>query len=171
MRRRWLCTGVALGAIGLMLAPVAVTPRPRLLWNASASVPIGLYVVRPPGSLHVGDLAVARPPAALARYLDARRSLPLGVPLVKLVAALTPQRVCRFGAGVSIDGAAVAMALAHDRRGRSMPVWQGCFTLASDEVFLLNPGRPDSLDGRYFGRLPLAVVVGRAAPLWIPRAP
>ena len=28
-------------------------PLPRLIWNASASVPIGLYAVRPAGALQV----------------------------------------------------------------------------------------------------------------------
>ena len=41
-------------------------PVPKLIWNASASVPIGLYAVRPTGVHHVGDLVVVRPPEALA---------------------------------------------------------------------------------------------------------
>ena len=34
------------------------------------------------------------------------------------------------------------------------------------EVFLMNPGVPDSLDGRYFGPLPASSIIGRAAPVW-----
>ena len=31
-------------------------PAPKLIWNASASVPIGLYAVHPAGALHVDEL-------------------------------------------------------------------------------------------------------------------
>ena len=44
------------------------------IWNASASVPIGLYAVNPTGVLHVGDLVVVRPPEA-ARGLPRRARL------------------------------------------------------------------------------------------------
>ena len=35
------------------------------------------------------------------------------------------------------------------------------------EVFLMNPQSANSLDGRYFGPLPAASIVGRAIPLWV----
>ena len=38
-------------------------PAPKLLWNASASVPIGLYAVRRALPLHVGELVVVAPPS------------------------------------------------------------------------------------------------------------
>ena len=31
----------------------------------------------------------------------------------------------------------------------------------------MNPRSADSLDGRYFGPLPAASIVGRAIPLWV----
>ena len=57
-------------------------PAPKLLWNASASVPIGLYAVRRALPLHVGELVVITPPEPLAQFFATRRYLPLGVPLV-----------------------------------------------------------------------------------------
>ena len=53
---------------------------------------------------------------------------------------------------------------------RPLPVWQGCRTLGTGELLLLNPDHPDSLDGRYFGPLPASAVIGRATPLHL-RAP
>jgi type IV secretory pathway protease TraF len=38
--------------------------------------------------------------------------------------------------------------------------------IADGEVFLMNWLSADSLDGRYFGPLPAASIIGRAAPLW-----
>ena len=144
-------------------------PTPWLLWNASASVPVGLYAVHPVGPLRVGQLLIIRPPASLARFLAERRYLPMGVPLIKHVAALPGQTVCRLGRMITLDGIVQAQALDHDTRGGALPVWQGCQKIAAHEIFLLNIGVPDSLDGRYFGPLPNAAIIGRATPLWIPR--
>src|ERR1700739_2576279 len=82
-------------------------PAPKLLWNASASVPIGLYAVRPALPLYVGELVV----------------LPPGVPLWKHVLALSGQTVCRTGRAVTVDGITVGEALEHDRFGRVLPNW------------------------------------------------
>lgn len=153
-------------ATTIAVAFTAVARAPALVWNASASVPVGLYRVQPIGRSRVGDLVVVRPPEALARYLADGGYLPRGVPLMKRVAALSGQRACRAGLAITVDGVLLATALEHDRRGRPLPVWQGCQVLEPGQVFLLNPDRPDSLDGRYFGPLPTASVVGQARPLW-----
>ena len=42
-------------ALGIGLSAL-FHPAPRLIWNASASVPIGLYAVHPAGALHVTEL-------------------------------------------------------------------------------------------------------------------
>ena len=88
------------------------------------------------------------------------------MPLLKHVAALGGQRVCRVGAAVSVDGAPLGDALARDHRGRPLPTWSGCVVLTDAQVFLMNPDRLDSLDGRYFGPLDRSTIVGRAEPVW-----
>jgi conjugative transfer signal peptidase TraF len=141
-------------------------PAPKLLWNVSASVPIGLYTVHRVGALHVGDLLVVTPPEPLASFLDLRRYLPKGVPLLKSVVALPGQTVCRIERTIFVDGGAIGDALDRDHLGRPLPVWKGCRVIAAGEVFLMNRRSPDSLDGRYFGPLPSTTIVGRADPLW-----
>ena len=141
--------------------------RPVLVWNATASVPVGLYRVLPrAGDLRVGDLVLARAPDAVATLLAERGYLPLGVPLLKRVAAVAGQRVCERADVVFIDGRVVAAALAADGRGRPLPHLEGCTVIGRGEVFLLNAGVPASLDGRYFGLTPVASIIGRAVPLW-----
>ena len=172
-RRRYaIATAIAasLFATGYV-AVAAVDPLPRLIWNASASAPIGLYRVQPDSDPPVGTLVAVAPPAPLSRWLAMRRYLPEGVPLLKHVAAKPGARVCRIGARVSIDDRPVVIAQSHDRFGRPLPVWQGCRTLRAGELFLLNAGHPDSLDGRYFGPLPAAAVLGRARPILTRDAP
>jgi conjugative transfer signal peptidase TraF len=146
----------------------AAHPMPRLLWNASASVPIGFYVVHSAGRLTADELLVVKPPAALAQFMASRRYLALGVPLMKHVAALPGQIVCRSGFTITVNGIAEAQALDGDTRGRKLPVWQGCRTVRSDEVFLMNADVTDSFDGRYFGSVPDSTIIGSATPLWLP---
>ena len=157
-------------AIVALTASLGLAPhpdRPWLIWNASASVPIGLYAIERPTDLHVTDLVIVRPPEQLESFLADRNYLPRGVPLVKHVLALAGQSVCRNGFIITIDAVAVADARENDSRGRPLPSWQGCRIGRGNEVFLLNPQSADSLDGRYFGVLPVSSIVGRAPPLWI----
>jgi type IV secretory pathway protease TraF len=154
--------GLGVAAVG---APLALRPSPLWLWNASASAPIGLYSVQSVRALGVGDWVAVGPPTELALVFAARRYLPLGVPLVKQLAAQSPAVVCRLGHRITIDGQPAARARDVDRAGRRLPVWRGCRRLATDQVFLLNAA-PDSLDGRYFGPSARAAVIGRLTPLW-----
>ena len=85
---------------------------------------------------------------------------------MKRVLALAGQTVCRKNLLVTVDGIAIGAALKRDSRGRELPVWQGCRTIAGGEVFLMNWQSADSLDGRYFGPLPAKSIIGRAVPLW-----
>ena len=139
---------------------------PSVVWNASASAPIGLYRVAAADGFEVGALVIVRPPEPLAKFLSERGYLPLGVPLLKRVEALPGQTICRNGALITVDGIARAPARERDRMGRSLPHWQGCRVVADHEVFLMNWDVPDSFDGRYFGPLPASAVVGRAVPLF-----
>jgi len=139
---------------------------PSFVWNASESVPIGLYRVQPAGKLTVTDLVVAVPPEPLATFLAERGYLPRGVPLIKRVLALPGQTVCRKGLAIMVDGIEMGMARERDSRGRPLPAWQDCRVVAKGEVFLMNWDEPASLDGRYFGPLAASSIVGRAEPLW-----
>ena len=164
---------LALGAlaVGLVALPAIATMPMTLVWNASASVPIGLYAVRSIDRLSVSDLVVAVPPEALARFLTERRYLGRGVPLIKHVTATAGQTVCRIGETITVDGDVITLARQNDRLGRPLPIWRGCQTLEAEAVFLLNPDVPDSMDGRYFGALSRATIVGRAVPLWTMAGP
>lgn len=138
----------------------------KLIWNVTASAPIGLYAVQPPDGIEITDLAVVAPPEPVASFLEAGGYVPRGVPLMKRVLALPGQKVCRENLLVTVDGIAMGTARERDSHGRDLPVWQGCRTIAEGEVFLMNWQSADSLDGRYFGPLPARSIVGQATPLW-----
>ena len=156
-----MSAGATLVAVGM-----CAQPTPRLVWNASASVPIGLYGVRRVGKIAVGIFVVVTAPLPLGSFLAVRGYLPIGVPLIKPVLALPGQSVCRDGLRITVDRIAVGEALAHDSRGRRLPVWRGCRVISPSEVFLMNPQEEASFDGRYFGPLPVSAIVGRAIPVW-----
>lgn len=166
MKARVLTLIVMLSAVAVMSGTMGPKPAPAFVWNASESVPIGLYRVQPAGKLGVTELVVAFPLDPLAAFLAQRRYLPRGVPLIKRVLALPGQTVCRKGFTISVDGIDMGQARERDHLGRPLPNWQGCRIVAKGDVFLMNWDEPASLDGRYFGPISVASIVGRAEPLW-----
>ena len=166
-RRRFILAGIVAAAA---LATLTARPARYAVWNATASVPTGLYAIRGKANLHVGERVAIEPPPALRALLAERGYLPTGVPLLKRIAAVRGQRVCRFAHRVTIDGAYVGAARARDRLGRPLPVWAGCHVLKSGELFVMSPAAPDSFDGRYFGVLRMSDVIGRAKPVWTDEA-
>lgn len=157
---------VATLSAALLLAPVVFDWSPRLIWNASASVPVGLYYASPVGRLEVGDLVAVTPPTVLADFIAKREYLPHGVPMIKHVLALPGAGVCRTGAMILVGSKPYGQARERDRLGRSLPRWQGCRVLDDGEIFLMNLGAPDSFDGRYFGLIPVTAVTATLTPLW-----
>ena len=152
-------------ATSLLLSTVEGA-TPRYIWNASNSVPIGLYRVQPATRLTVTELVAVQPPDPLAVFLDLNGYLPIGVPMLKRVLALPGQTVCRNGLTIAVDGIDVGDAHERDGHGRPLPAWQGCHVIADGDVFVMNWQSPDSLDGRYFGPLPASAIIGRAVPVW-----
>ena len=156
--------GTALAALGVTYRLLAGA-TPFLVYNASASAPVGFYR-RADGAPARGDFVLARLPAPVAHFAARRRYLPRSVPLVKRVAAVAGDHVCEQSGVVRINGRGVTVALKRDGARRILTAWDGCRTLAPDEVFLLMPRVRDSFDGRYFGPLPRTDIIERLVPLW-----
>ena len=162
-RRRTLLllTVAVVAAVG---ATLLWAPRPVLLWNASASSPLGLYLVR--GSEPaVGSTAIVRLPSDLRPLAADRGYLPRNVPLVKRVAAAGGDRVCAVGEAVFVNGRLEALRRDRDGAGRAMPWWTGCEELRRGDIFVIGSS-PGSFDGRYFGPSRASEIVGTARLLW-----
>jgi len=173
IRLRHLLTprgAATLAAAGALCAYAALPPsspsRAYVVWNASASAPIGFYRVKHSRALARGALVLAVPAPALAAFAAGRGYLPSGVPLVKRIAAVAGDDVCARGKAVFVNRRFAAARLAADRKGRALPAWPGCRKLRADEVFLLMADVPDSFDGRYFGPSRASQIVGTLEPLW-----
>jgi type IV secretory pathway protease TraF len=89
--------GTAAGVLLVMLSLQGTAPR--VVWNASDSVPLGLYrIERAP--VRRGDLVLIRLPPDTAQLAHQRGYLPKSAYLIKTVLALAGDHVCRFGAHV-----------------------------------------------------------------------
>jgi conjugative transfer signal peptidase TraF len=156
-----------LASVGALALTFGRAAPPLYMWNASASVPVGLYRLQSTDERYVSELVAVMPPEPLATFLADGNYLPRGVPLLKHVLALPDQTVCRDGLTVRVDTVAMGVARESDGRRRPLPTWQGCRVIGSGELFLMNWQSADSLDGRYFGPIPASAVIGRAHPVWI----
>lgn len=165
-RRRGVTLGLGLVAIGMVGFAAGIAPVPRLVWNASASAPVGLYraVAGEPAR---GDLVLARTPVSLRALAAERGYLPADVPLIKRVAARAGDTVCAEGDRILINGRHVATRLERDAHGRPLPRWKGCRLLGAAELFLLMAGVPGSFDGRYFGPVRRSAAIARLSPVWL----
>jgi conjugative transfer signal peptidase TraF len=157
-----LLAGVTISAVTTV---TLLMPKPRLVWNATASAPKGLYWAIPADDLKLGDLMIIKPPPGEASFMDERGYLPFGALLLKRVAALSGAEICRLGARIFVDEIEIVQAKKSDGQGRSLPQWHGCHRLSAEQVFFVNVDVPDSLDGRYFGPFPKSSIVGLAYPL------
>ncbi|MGN8119218.1 S26 family signal peptidase [Labrys sp. 22185] len=169
MTRRSYVIATTLAVVGTAIPTIVPMPL-RLVWNASASTPIGLYLVTSADALDTDDLIAVLPLEPVVHFMVERGYVGQGVPLLKYVAARTGQVVCRRERSIRVDGALVGDALDRDRQGRALPVWQGCRRLSDGEIFVMNRAVRDSFDGRYFGVLPASSVIGRAIPLFTDEA-
>jgi conjugative transfer signal peptidase TraF len=151
----------ALGVAGVTLPAVTAVPT-RLVWNVSESVPLGLYIVTTGSPIRRCTVVAVAPPPTLARFMAERGHLGIDAPMLKTVAALSGDKVCRRGVRISVNGSVIARAKRRDSKGGNLPVWRGCHRLTQGEIFLVNSGVADSMDGRYFGVLPRSAVIGKA---------
>ena len=156
-------TVLTMAGIAFVAVKPLINPVPLVIWNASESVPIGLYLVakRQP---KIGEIAVIKPSDWVRIYASSRGYLPQDVWLLKPIFATHPSIICRFGSHVFVDGKHVAKTKITDKMHRLLPVWKGCKALTSKQYFVLGRHR-DSFDSRYFGPIERKQIIGTAFPL------
>ena len=140
---------------------------PLVIFNGSASAPLGFYYIdnRLPSR---GETAAVAASPAVELMIAAYGILHNGLPLIKQIAAGGGDEVCRFNeptGTLAINGKVVAEVLETDREGRRLPHWEGCIRLVEGEFFLLQP-HPHSFDSRYFGPVMKCDILGTARPIW-----
>ena len=111
---------IAPTAVALLVATIAFSPPALLVWNTTASLPVGFYVVTRAAPKR-GDLLVIRLSPSMQLLAVSRGILSPNTPLLKPVAALAGDRVCRFGTAININGHHAATARLLDLYGRRLP--------------------------------------------------
>ena len=154
MRRRRPVAILITGAAGIAMLIASASAQARLVWNFTPSIPTGLYSIED-RAWQRGDRVALRPSGRLQEVLRSSGVLKDGRLLMKRVAAVSGDKVCRNGQEVSIGGLQVATA----RSDRLLPSWSGCQTLQDGDVFLLGEA-DNSFDGRYFGVTQAVDIVG-----------
>ena len=164
MRRFWLIS-VVIPVLALTAASVVSLPK-KLIYNASASAPVGFYWLDN-NDIERGDYVLVNVPDRVRGLVERRGYLPPKVPLLKRVAGLDGDRICRRGQEIFVNDRLAATANEYDGLGREMPDWHGCYILTERSIFLLQD-HPQSFDGRYFGPVERRFIIGRATPLHLP---
>ncbi|MBL4696448.1 MAG: S26 family signal peptidase [Rhizobiaceae bacterium] len=162
--RRFSLIVTFIPVVTIGIASVSDLPT-KLVYNASASAPIGFYWIDQV-SVSRGDTVLILLPERIRELVESRQYLPPNVPLIKRVVGIEGDKICRTGQEILLNNITLTVALVEDDHGRGLPVWSGCITLGLDSFFLLQ-NHPNSFDGRYFGPIDRALIIGRARKLEI----
>jgi type IV secretory pathway protease TraF len=139
----------SIGAIAALVLGVGAHSAPTLiLYNASASAPVGFYV-RSTTTVSIGSYVTVRAASVAPAYAAFRDFDDVDDRFIKRVAAGYGAEVCAEGDWVRV-GARLLVRHRRDASGRPLPAWSGCRVLAHDEFFLLGD-TDDSFDSRYWG--------------------
>jgi conjugative transfer signal peptidase TraF len=151
--------------LAAVVAPVIQASPKRLVWNASASLPVGLYVAQPSSRLKRGDIILIRLPSEVRSFAASRGYVPASVPVLKRMVGRAGDTICREGEAVTVAGFTI-VAKKQDRLSRPLPRWNGCRVIRRGELALLAEAA-DSFDSRYFGAVPESGLVAIVRPLWV----
>ena len=137
----------------------------HLIWNRTASLPLGLYYRSSETRPYEGGLVALRVPPTVRPLVHERRYLPDGSLIIKPVAAVAGDVVCTRRGILYINGEPFGRILARDSAGRELPAYEGCGALAEGQVFLASH-HPASFDSRSFGPVDIHALQGTVTPLW-----
>lgn len=157
---KWWAICLGVGTALSLLAASWFPPSKQVIWNRTASAPTGLYWLDK-RDFSYGDLVVVSSEAPAARWAESQGYVGRDWPLLKVIAGLPGDEICRHNERILINQAERAVAIARSSDGRALPRWSGCILLQKGQVFLLN-SHANSLDGRYFGATDIQDVDGVA---------
>ncbi len=164
MRRIKIIYSIAGFALVLISYTFLFPGLPLVIWNKTDSAPKGLYLWTS-STVSKSDWAILKGNSATAKWIAGHGYIGPDWPIIKRVAAIQGDKVCRKGLRISLNGVAIAQALETDFYGAPLPSWSGCVRLDETQVFLIND-HPHSLDGRYFGTESIRDLSGSARLIW-----
>jgi type IV secretory pathway protease TraF len=159
-RATTVASGLALAGIAVLATDaIGLTDVHPVLMNRSDSLPRGLYL-RTLEPIALGSIVAMPTPPVILPYLEAVS--PAWAkwlerhPLIKRVAAIQGDEICRDGRGaVTVGVAFLGVAATTLPDGGALPTWAGCQRLGENEIAVVGD-TPDSLDSRIYGPVPAA---------------
>lgn len=163
--------GLAIVAAGLFFSTFALAATLGLRFNASPSLPLGLYIISDDREASLVEFCPQEPYASFAAvrgYRD-RGSCPDGAsPFMKHIVAEPGDTVEVSPRGIAVNGREISNTEPRDRdsAGRPLAPWPfGKYQVSSDTVWVASSYHPRSFDSRYFGPIPAATIRNRIRPL------
>ncbi len=149
-----------------------------LIYNPTSSVPTGLYQAYQTPLKHGVIVSFCMPASSIPNGWKKRGYL-LGnwkgtcendnVPVIKPIAALAGDRITLNSKGATVNGHLIpnSRPMTEDEKHRPLtPYPFGTYTVQPGQVWFISHYIPDSLDGRYFGPLPISVINAPIRRIW-----
>jgi conjugative transfer signal peptidase TraF len=136
----------------------------HLTINLTASMPRGIYWLRPSAPLARGTAVCLEVPRSIRGLVAERRYLPPNLHLLKRVVALPGDSVCTDNHRYVVDDQILSVIASRDRAGRPLTPFSYCAIVRPGVAFVAAAG-DSSLDSRYFGPVSLDDLTP-AVPLW-----
>ena len=163
--RNRMVPGVCLGLVFLLLCLIGLEGKlPQILvYNGTASVEVGWYLLLSPEDVAEGDMVIFSLPEDMQQLAESRDWLPKGTKLLKRVGALDG---AVYGVNESqqfyVNEKYLGQASTVDGLGRSMPDKAKGGHVVEAGAFLPVGDNPRSFDGRYYGTVSLERIEHKA---------
>ena len=156
-------TGLVVGSIA---AVCSVFAHPLIIFNATDSLPHGIYRVIKQQTYERGDLIVFPVPEQVRSLVLERGWLKPDSYLIKPLAAINGDNVWITCGQVFVNGKSFGTIKKQDRQGLPLPSLVFNDTLSPGKIAVLQRS-DDSFDSRYFGQIDESQIIGRAVPVWV----
>jgi conjugative transfer signal peptidase TraF len=158
------------GTAAFLLALFIIPGRLGIRWNASPSLPIGIYIESTEGTALV-EFCPAEPAGSFAAargYRDAGSCPDAATPLMKPVVARYGDTVDFSENGVAVNSLLLPNTSPRktDTQGRPLQHFPfGRYVVQRGTVWVASTYNPRSFDSRYFGPIPQSLIRARLRPL------
>ena len=168
MNRKFFAIGCFIFILFVVHGPVHFsTYAPKILiYNATASVPVGWYIKLPMSNLEIGDYVVFDPPAEVKDFVLDRGYMTENELMMKQVGGLAGDHYCVIQSTHEFyaKGKYIGQVAKKDGQDRDLPVLDGDFVVPAGK-FLPITTHPFSFDGRYFGSVDMSAIQYKVYPI------
>ena len=164
-KRIRIVLGLCLGWILILMGLIGMEGSlPQyFVYNSTASVPVGWYLMLSPEDINTGDMVIFTLPEEMQDLAEERGWLPRNTKLLKRVGGTDGEI---YGVNQSqqfyVAGVYCGQASSVDGKGRKMPSLGYGGHVVEKDSFLPVGDNPKSFDGRYYGTVPLSSVEHKA---------